>query len=118
VVNGLFTGFPAASFNCCAVEGGMTTSSAVAPQILNETGPDAAGRQTHGHPWLGGRKAVRAAEALRREFGDDAAMAAALRVVQARANDNPYSYCLWREVERLLRWMQEDEAPVAGMTRH
>ena len=69
-------------------------------------------------PILNGRKAVAAAEALTREFGEDAAMAAALRAAQSRARDNAVTYCHWREVERLLGWMADGAAVDAGVTRH
>ena len=72
-----------------------------------------------GHsPILSGRKAVEAAQALTREFGEDAAMAAALRAAQSRARDNAVTYCHWREVERLLGWMNGDDSAVRGATRH
>lgn len=60
-------------------------------------------------PVIGGRAIVRLAEALSSEHGDDAACAAVLRAAQSRARDNPYSYCQWREVARVLAWMS---APV------
>ena len=68
-------------------------------------------------PILTGRKAVEAAEALTREFGEDAAMAAALRAAQSRARDNAVTFCHWREVERLVGWMAGGEV-VVGATRH
>jgi hypothetical protein len=70
-------------------------------------------------PILSGRKAVEAAEALSREFGADAAMAAQLRAAQSRARDNAVTYCHWREVERLLGWMAGGDAATSeGATRH
>ena len=55
-------------------------------------------------PIVHGRKVADAAMALTREFGEDAAMAASLRAAHSRANDNPVTYCHWREVERLVGW--------------
>ena len=69
-------------------------------------------------PILSGRKTVEAAQALCREFGDDAGMAAALRAAQSRARDNAISFCHWREVERLVGWMADGDATGAGTTRH
>jgi len=68
-------------------------------------------------PILNGRKAFEAAEALTREFGEDAAMAASLRAAQSRARDNAVTFCHWREVERLVGWMTDGDV-VAGATRH
>jgi hypothetical protein len=53
-------------------------------------------------PFVGGRATVEAAEGLTREFGHDAGDAAVLRAALARAQDNPFTYCKWKEVERLL----------------
>lgn len=70
-------------------------------------------------PILSGRKTVEAAEALSREFGADAAMAAQLRAAQSRARDNAVTYCHWREVERLIGWMDGGDAATSeGATRH
>jgi hypothetical protein len=52
-------------------------------------------------PFLSGRSGVERAEALQRDFGDDAAIAALTRALDARARDNAAEYCHWREVERL-----------------
>jgi hypothetical protein len=51
--------------------------------------------------FLSGRSSVERAEALMRDFGDDAALAALTRALDARARDNAADYCRWREVERL-----------------
>ena len=55
------------------------------------------------------------AAALVREFGEDAMLAASMRAMQSRARDNARDYCHWREVERLLSWLDGDAAPA---TRH
>ena len=52
-------------------------------------------------PFVGGRAVVEAAEGLSCEFGHDAGDAAMLRAALARAQDNPFTYCRWKEVERL-----------------
>ncbi len=66
-------------------------------------------------PLLGGRAMVACAEALVREYGVDASAVAALRSAQSIGLDNPYSYCQWREVERVLGWM---DAPHHAEVRH
>jgi hypothetical protein len=82
--------------------------------LLPALPPEGAGQQTP-VPFLGGPEMVAAAALLAREFGDDAAMAASLRAARSRANDNPISYCRWREVERLVGWMTDGGV---GATRH
>ncbi len=77
-------------------------------------------RQPHGDaaaaaPLIGGRSIVRHAQALVAEFGVQAGDAAGMRAAHARAQDNPYTYCLWREVERAINWMDSASAPA---TRH
>lgn len=67
------------------------------------------------HPIIHGRKVADAAMALTREFGEDAAMAAALRAAQSRAKDNPTTYCHWRDVERLVGWWDAEDS---SATRH
>lgn len=54
------------------------------------------------HPFLSGRFAVEQAEAMVREHGDDAGLAAAMRVQMYRGRDNAVMFCRWREVERLV----------------
>ncbi len=66
-------------------------------------------------PFLSGARVVVEAEALAREFGQEAALAAALRAAQSRARENAVQFCRWREVERLVGWMA---APDEGATRH
>ena len=66
-------------------------------------------------PFLSGSMWIAQAFTLRTEFGDDAAAAAALRAAHSRSRDNPYSYCQWREVERLMAWL---DTPDAAATRH
>ncbi len=66
-------------------------------------------------PFLRGARAVADASALAREFGGDARMAAALRAAQNRARDNSIGFCHWREVERLVAWLDADPT---GATRH
>ena len=65
-------------------------------------------------PFLSGRFAIEQAEALGREFGADAALAAAARAHHYRSLDNAILYARWREVERLV------QLPVAmsGACRH
>ncbi len=67
------------------------------------------------HPFLAGSAALSDAAQLQREFGDDAGQAAQLRAAHARARDNALRYCHWREVERMLAWL---DAPAGGATRH
>ena len=67
------------------------------------------------HPFLSGAVSISQAFALRAEFGEDAAHAAALRSAHSRGRDNPYSYCQWREVERLMDWL---DTPDATALRH
>ncbi len=66
-------------------------------------------------PFLHGRRTAADAAALVREFGEDAMLAASMRAMQSRARDNARDYCHWREVERLLNWLDGDAAPA---TRH
>lgn len=60
-------------------------------------------------PFLAGNGAVDDALALVSEFGSEAALAAQLRAAAARARDNAAHFCRWREVERLIGWMQAGE---------
>ena len=53
-------------------------------------------------PFMGGRAVADAAHALLADHGGEAGDAAALRAAHARAHDNPWRYCQWREVARLL----------------
>ena len=66
-------------------------------------------------PFLSGSRVVATAEALAREFGNEAALAASLRAAQSRARENAVHYCQWREVERLVDWMAAEDS---GATRH
>lgn len=66
-------------------------------------------------PFHSGRQIVAAADDLAREHGSDAALAASLRAAQSRARDNAAHYCHWREVERLVEWLN---APLGEATRH
>ena len=66
-------------------------------------------------PFLCGRQLVADASALAREFGSDAALAASLRAAQSRARDNKISFCHWREVGRLVAWLNADGSDA---TRH
>ncbi len=67
----------------------------------------------NGMIFLGGRFVVEQCEALQREHGVDAAMAAALRVAHSRAQDNAVMFSRWREVERLLAL--SDTAPTSAL---
>ncbi len=53
-------------------------------------------------PFLGGRAIAEAAHALVADHGGEAIDAASLRAAHARAHDNPWRYCQWKEVARLL----------------
>lgn len=66
-------------------------------------------------PLVGGRSVVRHAQALVAEFGEQAGDAAGMRAAHARAQDNPYTYCLWREVERAIAWIS---GPNLSQTQH
>lgn len=60
-------------------------------------------------PFVAGRKVVDAAIDLARDHGADAALAAQLRAAQSRARDNAAQFCLWREVERLVGWLNASD---------
>ena len=89
-------------------------------RFLDLLSPDVEPEQAHmtdswQPPFIGGRATVEAAEGLAREFGHDAGDAAILRAALARAQDNPFTYCRWKEVERLLDCAL---TPGAGVARH
>lgn len=66
-------------------------------------------------PLIGGREIVQMAQTMIEEFGAAAIGAAQLRAAHARAQDNPYRFCHWKEVERVIGWIS---APELSQTRH
>ena len=52
--------------------------------------------------FIAGRESVDDAQQLMREFGEEAALQAAVRAESSRAAENILRFCHWRQVERLI----------------
>lgn len=60
--------------------------------------------------FIAGRESLSDAEALIREFGEEAALQAAVRAEESRGAENILKFCHWRQVERLIDTLATDEA--------
>lgn len=52
--------------------------------------------------FIAGRASLADAQKLMREFGEEAALQAAVRAESSRAAENILKFCHWRQVERLI----------------
>jgi hypothetical protein len=52
--------------------------------------------------FIAGRSSVSDAQELIREFGEEAALQAAVRAEKSREAENIIKFCHWRQVERLI----------------
>lgn len=59
--------------------------------------------------FIAGRKSLHDAEDLMREFGQEAALQAAVRAEKSREAENILKFCHWRQVERLIDALATDE---------
>jgi hypothetical protein len=58
--------------------------------------------------FIASRHSLVAAEDLIREFGQEAALQAAVRAEKSRAAENILKFCHWRQVERLIDALEAD----------
>lgn len=61
-------------------------------------------------PYVAGRAALADAEMLIRAFGDAAEDEAATRADRSRDVGNHLHFCHWRQIERLLGWLNTERA--------
>lgn len=61
--------------------------------------------------FIAGRSSVSDAQDLIREFGEEAALQAAVRAEKSREAENIIKFCHWRQVERLIDALAADEPP-------
>lgn len=61
--------------------------------------------------FIAGRSSVSDAQDLIREFGEEAALQAAVRAEKSREAENIIKFCHWRQVERLIDALAGDEPP-------
>jgi hypothetical protein len=59
--------------------------------------------------FIAGRSSVSDAQELIREFGEEAALQAAVRAEQSRGAENILKFCHWRQVERLIDTLAAEE---------
>jgi hypothetical protein len=59
--------------------------------------------------FIAGRDSVADAQELMHEFGQEAALQAAVRAEQSRGAENILKYCHWRQVERLIDALASEE---------
>ena len=61
-------------------------------------------------PFIFGRAALRDADLLMRDHGDDAGFEAAIRAEHSRDAGNVVKFCHWRQIERVIATLASDEA--------
>ncbi|QLC27057.1 hypothetical protein HFP57_17785 [Parasphingopyxis algicola] len=61
------------------------------------------------HFYIEDREAVFDAAELVAEYGSLASMEAAARASRSREKGNVVHFCRWRQIERLVEWMDSDE---------
>jgi hypothetical protein len=61
-------------------------------------------------PFINGRVALADAALLLETYGDDAGFEAAARAEDARDKDNVMRFCHWRQIERVIATLSEQEA--------
>ncbi|WP_205480247.1 hypothetical protein [Sphingomonas arenae] len=59
--------------------------------------------------FIAGRSALRDAHELIDRFGDDAGYEAAIRAEQSRDSGNVLRFCHWRQIERVIATLSNDE---------
>ena len=59
--------------------------------------------------FIAGRNSLSDAQELIREFGQEAAMQAAVRAEKSREAENILKFCHWRQVERLIDALDTNE---------
>ena len=59
--------------------------------------------------YIAGRTSLADAQDLIREFGQEAALQAAVRAEQSRGAENILKFCHWRQVERLIDALANEE---------
>ena len=60
-------------------------------------------------PFITGRAALADAALLLETYGDDAGFEAAARAEDARDKDNVMRFCHWRQIERVIASLSEQE---------
>jgi hypothetical protein len=60
-------------------------------------------------PFITGRAALADAALLLETYGDDAGFEAAARAEDARDKDNVMRFCHWRQIERVIATLAEQE---------
>ena len=60
-------------------------------------------------PFIAGRTALAEASDLMERFGDDAGFEAAARAEQSRDAGNLIRFCHWRQIERVIAALSEQE---------
>lgn len=61
--------------------------------------------------FISGRGSLDDAQDLMREFGQEAALQAAVRAEQSRGAENILKFCHWRQVERLIDALASEDPP-------
>jgi hypothetical protein len=61
--------------------------------------------------FIAGRASLSDAQNLIRDFGNEAALEAAVRAEKSRGAENIIKFCHWRQVERLIDALGTEEAP-------
>lgn len=61
-------------------------------------------------PYIQSRDALRDADLLMRNHGDDAGFEAAIRAEHSRDAGNVVKFCHWRQIERVIATLASDEA--------
>ena len=60
-------------------------------------------------PFIAGRTALAEAAELMERFGDDAGLEAAARAEQSRDCGNVIRFCHWRQIERVIATLSDEE---------
>jgi len=60
-------------------------------------------------PYISGRVALTEASEMIDRYGDDAALEAAVRAERSRDDGNVLRFCHWRQVERVIATLSDDE---------
>ena len=60
-------------------------------------------------PFIAGRSALAEASELMDRFGDDAGLEAAARAEQSRDIGNVIRFCHWRQIERVIATLSDEE---------
>jgi hypothetical protein len=60
-------------------------------------------------PFIAGRTALAEAAEHMERFGDDAGLEAPARAEQSRDTGNVIRFCLWRQIERVIATLSDEE---------